>query len=72
MLGVTLFLNDLSQRTEQVFALIGDTAADAEYVGLEDVEAQKLSLHQATIGFRRPEVLMILWTVATLPQNLSR
>ena len=44
VLGVALLLDDLSQRTEKVLALVGDTAADAEYVGLEDVDASNAVL----------------------------
>ena len=38
VLGVALFLDDLSEGTEQILSLVGDAAADAEHIGLEDVD----------------------------------
>ena len=38
VLGVALFLDYLSERAEEVFALIRDSAADAENIGLEDID----------------------------------
>ena len=37
-LGETLLLDDRAQRRQQILALTGDTAADAQNVGLEDVD----------------------------------
>ena len=62
VLGVALFLDYLSERTEKVLALVRNSAADAENIGLEDVDdiyktrsevAEVLVKHLLRVGIAR-------------------